>query len=69
MIHGRQIGMTQFRRASADLKALAPQDTAYRGYLIRHTLSGELTISKDGFHIGYARNLEHAKQIIDEVAE
>lgn len=46
---------------------MSATNTAYRGYLIRSTLGGELTISKDGFHIGYARNLEHAKELIEEL--
>ena len=38
---------------------------AYRGYLIRSTLAGQLFVVKDGVHICYAETLEQAKQAID----
>ena len=43
--------------------------TAYRGYLIReHPFNPTWLISKDGFHISYATSLEHAREIVDELA-
>jgi hypothetical protein len=38
---------------------------AYRGYLIRQTFGGETFITKDGQHIGYAKDEADARAIID----
>lgn len=43
-------------------------DQAYRGYLIRvHPTSGDISIARDGFHIGYAKDVDTAKRTIDEL--
>lgn len=42
---------------------------AYRGYLIVALLRGGFAISKDGFHIAYARDIQDARQIIDSLID
>jgi hypothetical protein len=44
------------------------QDQAYRGYYMTFIRSnGMFSISKDNFHIGYAKSVEEAKKIIDQL--
>ena len=46
------------------------QSEAYKGYLITAAFSGyEYMISKDRVHIGYAKSVDEAKKIIDEVSQ
>lgn len=40
---------------------------AYRGHRLVQTLSDGISIQRDGFHIGYARDVAHARSIIDEL--
>ena len=40
-------------------------DIAYRRYLIRCTLTGDVFIEKDGFNIGFSNSIEQAKRDID----
>jgi hypothetical protein len=44
-------------------------DEAYRGYLIRRTITGEIFIEKEGMLIGWVQSIEDAKQKIDELHE
>lgn len=42
--------------------------TAHKGYLISKMLSGEYTVSKDGYHICYAQDVNDAKRKIEALA-
>lgn len=61
-------GLRAARRSAARASAPA-RDQAYRGYLIKSTSNGQLSIAKDGFHIGYARDVDDAKRSIDMLVD
>ncbi len=49
-----------------DALSALPQDQAYRGYLIRSTLLGQVFIEKDGFTIARdVASVDHAKATIN----
>lgn len=55
------------RRQPTKLPSSIPADFAYKGYRVRHGNAGTVWIEKDSFCIGYARDDEHARALIDEL--
>ncbi len=44
------------------------EDTAYRGYIIRFGLIGDVFVGKDGHFFYCCKSLEEAKKAIDELS-
>jgi hypothetical protein len=48
----------------------AVTQTAYRGHLLENSpFNNNVTISKEGFHLSYARSLDAAKTIVDQLLD
>jgi hypothetical protein len=43
-------------------------DKVYKGYMLKVSpFTPNISIQKDGYHIAWGRNLEHAKRVVDEL--